>query len=238
MCSNTATGSGALPDTTRRAPRNADRERRLGTDPRPHGGYAEVHRAARPPRTPAASACRCGSTAIRRAARRARRAPAHARGTAAGRAPACRRVSIARPRPRPSRSAATARRDSTTPFGRPVVPEVYMINAVEHRAGLGARPVASPIDRYLRQRDLGPLRITDGRRRARVAQHVFAFHRPGVGGHRHHGHSGHQAGDDADHGVECRGGPQRDCGHAGEPLRHSRRRASASCDHDTASPAR
>ena len=43
-----------------------------------------------------------------------------------------------------SRSAATARRDSTTPFGRPVVPDVYMISAVESAEGSPPVHSASP----------------------------------------------------------------------------------------------
>ena len=46
---------------------------------------------------------------------------------------------------KPSRSAATARRDSTTPLGRPVVPEVYMINAVESAAGSAPAQSDSPV---------------------------------------------------------------------------------------------
>ena len=84
---------------------------------------------------PVESACRCGSDVSRRATHRARRAPIRARGTAAARAPACRPGVHCHASASPSRSAATARRDSTTPFGSPVVPDVYMISAVESAAG-------------------------------------------------------------------------------------------------------
>ena len=78
----------------------------------------------RPRRTGRASVVRCGPTGSRRAARRALRARGRARGTVAGRAPACRRRVHCHASARPSSPAATARRDSTTPFGAPVVPDV------------------------------------------------------------------------------------------------------------------
>ncbi len=123
----------------------------------------------------------------------------------------------------PSRSAATARRDSTTPFGRPVVPDVYMINAVASAPGSATCPLLLTIDSHLGQGHVRPLRVTDGCGRAGVAQHVLAFHRPGIGGQGHHRNSGDQPGHDADDRVERVGSAQRDSGHAGEPLGHRTR---------------
>ena len=50
----------------------------------------------------------------------------------------------------------------------------------------------------------------------RVAQHVLAFHRPGISGHRHHRYAGQQTGHHTDDGVERGRGPQRDGRHACE----------------------
>ena len=102
--SNTGTGSGALPETSSRAPDNARAGVGVLRDPRPHRRHPEVERAPR-----------CGVRLGRRPTgvhqprsgaqrARARRGSARARGTAAGRAPGC-----------PSTSTPTRRRARRSP---------------------------------------------------------------------------------------------------------------------------
>ncbi len=190
ICSKTATGSGALPDTTQ--PGTAQRRRQLPARRR-SGTTPSARRSTscrRLRRTPAESACRCGSSVTRRAARRTYRAPVRARGTAASRAPSVSSGVHSHASASPSRSAATARARQHDTLRQPGRARGVHDQRGGLRRRLGASPIRLAADRDPRQVDLGPLRIADRRRRAGVAQHVLAFHRPGVGGHRHHGDTG------------------------------------------------
>ena len=107
----------------------------------------------------------------------------------------------------PSRSAATARRDSTTPFGKPVVPDVYMISAVASADGSPPVQSDSPstgICGSVTSAHCGsPIVAAAPESRSMCSRSMG----PASDGHRHHRHTGDETGHDADHGVERVGRP-------------------------------
>ena len=126
--SNTGTGNGALPDTSSRAPDNAPAA--------PGSPQMRPHTVGTPKYIvpfAAAYAPGVGRTVwtsfdpVRSAPSVPRISPC----TWKSGNPCTRVSSLVQPQAsaRPSRSAATARRESTAPFGRPVVPEVYITSA-------------------------------------------------------------------------------------------------------------
>ena len=172
-CSNTGTGSGALPDTSSRALAQRRGRGRVGAHSAPHRGHAEVERAA--------------GRRVRVGRRADRCAPAAHPTRSAPSTPSTRPCTWNSGRPctsvssgvhchasaSPSRPAAMARRDSTTPFGAPVVPDVYIdqrrrvvggsgsgsaadVDASARRVGQWRTAATAPESRRMCSRSTGP----------------------------------------------------------------------------------
>ncbi len=136
-----------------------------------------------------------------------------------------------------SMSAAMARRLTRTPFGGPVVPEVYMISAV---ASGGGSVIAVPRTRVQPHRDVRQARRLVGplpqpHLGTRVGEDVSPFGSADVGGHRNHRHPGDQAAGDGQHGGGRRRGEHRDPVRTADALGHRRRGADevAAAEHGT-----